>query len=68
MVLYPNPVIDRLFVQAKNLQKLEVYNAMGQLVATTTSESLDMIAFSEGIYFVRVVCESGIITKRVVKQ
>ena len=68
VVLYPNPVIDRLFVQAKNLQKLEVYNAMGQQVVTTASDFVDMSAFSEGIYFVRVVCEGRIVTKRVVKQ
>lgn len=66
--LYPNPVKDRLTINAENLQSVEVYNAMGQKVMTTASESIDMTSFSKGVYLVRVVCEGGTITKQVLKQ
>lgn len=66
--LYPNPVKDRLTVKAKNLKSVEVFDIVGQRIMTTDSESIDMSSLSEGIYFVRVVCEGGMFTKRIVKQ
>lgn len=66
--LYPNPVTDRLIVKAENLQSVEVYNAVGQLVMKTVNEIVDLSALTDGIYLVRVVCESGMMTKRIVKQ
>lgn len=66
--LYPNPVKDRLFVKAENLQSVEVYNAVGQLVMMTAEETIDLSALTDGIYLVRVVCDDGMITQRIVKQ
>lgn len=66
--LYPNPVKDRLFVKAENLQSVEVYNTVGQLVMMTAEETIDLSALTDGIYLVRVVCEDGMITQRIVKQ
>ena len=66
--LYPNPVKDRLSVKAENLQFVEVYNAVGQLVIITTQEIVDLSALTDGVYLVRIVCEGGMVTKRIVKQ
>lgn len=66
--LYPNPVNDRLFVKAENLQSIEIYNAVGQLVMMTTEEAVDLSALTDGIYLVRVVCQDAMITQRIVKQ
>ena len=66
--VYPNPVKDQLFVKAENLQSIEVYNLVGQLVMTSTQSILNLSELIEGIYFVRVVCEGGMFTKRIVKQ
>ncbi len=66
--LYPNPVKDRLFVKTENLQLVEVYNAVGQLVMITNEEIVDLTALTDGMYLVRIVCESGMVTKRIVKQ
>jgi hypothetical protein len=66
--LYPNPVRDRLFVKTENLQSVEIYNAVGQLVMKTTEEAVDLSALTDGIYLVRVVCEDAMITQRIVKQ
>lgn len=68
VVVYPNPVIDRLFVKAENLQGVEVFNMMGQLVLSSTETETDMQSLSEGVYLVRIICVDGIITKRIVKQ
>lgn len=66
--VYPNPVKDQLFVMAENLQMVEVYNVFGQQVMTSMESVLNLRELAEGIYFVRVVCEGGMFTKRIVKQ
>jgi len=55
-------------VKAENLQSVVVYNIVGQQVMTSTESVLNLNELTEGVYFVRVVCEGGMFTKRIVKQ
>ena len=66
--VYPNPVKAQLYVKAENLQSVEVYNIVGQLVMVTENAVVDMTALKEGVYFVRINSNDNTITKRVVKQ
>ena len=66
--LYPNPVKDRLTVKAENLQSVEVFNLVGQLVMTSDQPIVNMNDLNQGVYFVRVMADGNIVTKRVVKQ
>lgn len=66
--MYPNPVKNQLYVTAENLQSVEVFNIVGQQVIVTEKDVVDMSALSEGIYFVRVISDGKMITKRIVKQ
>lgn len=68
VAVYPNPVIDRLFVKAENLQMVEVFNQMGQLVFSSKEAEIDLQQLPEGVYLVRIVSGEGMITKRIVKQ
>ena len=68
LAVYPNPVKDRLTVKAENLQSVEVYNLVGQLVKTSALPVVDMSDLNQGIYFVRVMADGKTVTKRVVKQ
>lgn len=68
VALYPNPVKDRLTVKAENLQSVEVFDIVGQQVMVSSETTFDMSALTQGVYFVRVVCEGRMITQRVVKQ
>lgn len=68
VMVYPNPVKERLLVKAENLQSVEVYNLVGQQVMVSGEAEIDLSPLMEGIYFVRVVCEGGMVTKRIVKQ
>ena len=68
VALYPNPVTDRLNVKAENLQTVEVYNLMGQLVMTATNPVMDLDDLNQGIYFVRITADGKTVTKRIVKQ
>jgi len=66
--VYPNPVRDLLSVKAEGLLSVEVYNFVGQQVMVSRESLLDLSSLMEGIYFIRVVCEGGMITKQIVKQ
>jgi hypothetical protein len=68
VTIYPNPVKDKLFVKAENVQSVEIYNLVGQKVVTSNETTINMSDLIGGIYFVRVVCEDGMFTKRIVKQ
>ena len=67
VALYPNPVKDQLFVTVEDLQLVEVFNLVGQQVMVSKEPVIDMSALTEGIYFVRVICDGKMITKRIVK-
>ena len=68
IALYPNPVKERLTVNAENLQAVEIFNLVGQLVLTSNSSVIDFGNLNEGVYFVRVKADGMTVTKRVVKQ
>ena len=68
IAMYPNPVRDKLTVKADNLQSVEIYNLVGQMVMTSTSSVIDFGGLHEGIYFVRVTAEGKTVTKRIMKQ
>lgn len=66
--VYPNPVKDRLIIEADGFESVEVYNLVGQQVMASTTAVVDMGDMNQGIYFVRVVADGKTITKRIVKQ
>ena len=68
VAVYPNPVRNQLTVKAENLQSVEVYNLVGQMVMNSTSAVIDLSNLNEGIYFVRIKADGKTVVKRVVKQ
>ncbi len=68
VALYPNPVKDRLYVKAEGLQRVEVFNLVGQKVLASENASIDMGSLVQGVYFVRVTADGKVATKRIVKQ
>lgn len=66
--VYPNPVKNQLYVKAENLQSVEVYNVVGQMVMETEASAVDMSGMNQGVYFVRIMADGKTITKRIVKQ
>ena len=68
VAVYPNPVKDQLYVKAEGLRSVEVFNLVGQRVLETEASTIDMGSLNQGIYFVRVIADGKVVTKRVVKQ
>ncbi|HLW40923.1 MAG TPA: T9SS type A sorting domain-containing protein [Flavobacterium sp.] len=67
--IYPNPTTDVLNIELDNsltLEKVFIYNTSGQLVKETTDKTINVSAFSKGVYNVQVVTNQGKATKKVI--
>ena len=68
--VYPNPVENQLNIVAEGLQRIVVYNAMGQLVETKVTDGnqfvLQVEGYASGLYTLQVVTEQGVFNKTVV--
>lgn len=70
---YPNPVHDILNIDyAQSISKVEVYNAVGQLVSvkyqTGVSTKVNMSTLSDGVYLIKLSSENSTQIIRVVKN
>ncbi|TYB70485.1 T9SS type A sorting domain-containing protein [Bizionia saleffrena] len=71
--IYPNPVIDKLFItNTKAIIKVEIYNMHGQLIVSQFSnDDADLIVdfenLANGLYFLKLESDKGTIYKRILK-
>lgn len=72
--LYPNPIGDQFFIQAKDqqIQLIEIYNSKGQLVLTQKADQVTLLevktsALPKGIYITRCYTQEGLITRKIIK-
>lgn len=70
VLVYPNPVKGMLTIQAQDMQRIVIYNSMGQeLTSLSVSQNtcpIDMSAYPKGLYTVQVITRNGLISKEVV--
>ena len=72
--IYPNPVNDRIFIEAETeIEEVVVYDIYGRHQVTETPShqgdlSIDLSDLKSGIYFVKINTEKGNIVKRIIKQ
>ena len=67
--LHPNPTHGMVYVDAENLQKVEVLNLYGQMVQCQESSAIDLSKFGNGVYFVRITDGEGHVeVRKVVKE
>lgn len=63
--IYPNPANNKIYVDGEGVGIVEVYNSLGQKVATvegSESTNVDVTSFDNGVYMVRVITNDGEIT------
>ncbi|TWI08279.1 putative secreted protein (Por secretion system target) [Flavobacterium cauense R2A-7] len=69
--LYPNPANDRITIQLPTniqLEKAEVYNTLGQLVATENQTEFNVNLLSNGLHIVKITTSEGVIHKNFIKK
>ncbi len=75
ITVYPNPSMGKFLLTAKEdkIMSALVYNVTGELILATPGKgqatvSIDLGGFTDGVYFVKLVLQNGIETKRLVLQ
>jgi len=68
--IYPNPVIDKLFIQGlSNPTKISVYDILGKLVLSkTTSSEINVDNLQSGIYILKIVDNQKEIVRKFIKN
>ena len=68
--VYPNPTSGQITIAFEGMQKVVVYNTLGQAMlskeANGNALQLDLSGFENGIYVLRVVTENGLAMRRFV--
>ena len=69
--LYPNPVKDRLHIDSKTMiHQLEIVAADGALIENKKvggyAVDCRLEGYAKGVYFIRLVTDEGVITKKVI--
>ena len=75
IMVYPNPTEGKFTITNYELRitEVEVFDLMGRKVLSQKAESrkqkeLDISHFPAGMYFVRIMTDRGVVTKKVVKK
>jgi len=70
--IYPNPTNGKVTIEAENLQRVSVFNLMGQKIMENTASGnsfeCDMSSYGAGIYMMQIETTNGFATKRVVVE
>jgi Secretion system C-terminal sorting domain len=68
-LVYPNPTNGELSIDMEHIDKLELYNSLGQLVLSATQKNkLWLSNFPKGIYFLKLESKRGLYCATVVLQ
>ena len=67
--LHPNPTSGQIIIISNLIiNKVEVYNIVGQKINTTSSENIDLSDNIDGIYFLKIYIENIVIHRKVLKN
>ncbi|WP_411377235.1 leucine-rich repeat domain-containing protein [Flavobacterium psychrophilum] len=69
--IYPNPASEILNIalqEGLQLEKVNFYNTLGQLIKTTNHSEINVSSFAKGNYFVEVITNQGKATKTIIIQ
>lgn len=57
--VYPNPALNTLCIKGEDYSISEIYNANGEKIYEGNSKTINIEAFSKGIYFLRIIDLAG---------
>jgi len=75
LILFPNPAQDQISINNtsnSDITQVEIYNLLGVKVDEITINSqeavIDVSTLTTGTYFLRIYADSGVVTKKIIKQ
>ena len=67
--LYPNPVVNTLFIRGIIASQMDLFSLDGKhVLEEQDSDVLDMAFLKSGVYFLKITSGKGSITKRIIKE
>jgi len=57
--VYPNPTANRIYIQADNISKAELFDLMGRKVKATNQNQIDLSNISNGSFILKVTTENN---------
>lgn len=73
VLVYPNPTTDRLTLEGQDMQRVDLYDAMGRLISHSHADSeritVSMVGMPAGLYLLKVMMKDGsVVVRKVVKK
>ena len=72
VTVYPNPSDGIYHIEGQDIDKIEVYDAWGQLIYSKEGcndfMSLNLTDRANGVYMLRVIAKNGVTTNRIIKK
>ena len=67
--VYPNPASDLIFLEnVKSLEKVEIYDLIGNLKGVYYQEVIDISTYSNGVYLLKLISERATTLIKVIKK
>jgi hypothetical protein len=67
--VYPNPASDLIFLEnVKSLEKVEIYDLIGNLKGVHYQEVVDISTYSNGVYLLKVISEKATTLIKIIKN
>jgi hypothetical protein len=68
--VYPNPAIDKLYIETKeeDVKEIKLYDVLGKEQLSTTKKEIDISSLSNGVYFITVRANESFFSKKIIVQ
>ena len=66
--VYPNPTANKIYIQADNIKKVELFDLVGRKVRSTNQSQIDMSRLSIGNYILQVKTQNNTQSFKIIKQ
>jgi photosystem II stability/assembly factor-like uncharacterized protein len=67
--IYPNPTNNKFSIEYENIEYVEIFNEFGQLILKPKNyHDINLICQPNGVYFIKIVVDNLILTRKLIKQ
>ena len=66
--VFPNPTTGLIQISGEKITGIQVLDHNGSLIDNANSSSIDLSEQPEGIYYLRITTEQGVVTKKILKK
>lgn len=69
ILVYPNPAVDVVYIESKNMKNATIYDMAGKKLLESTTNKLNVSALPKGVYIIKIVTsDNKIFGKKFIKK